>query len=101
VPLEVIREIDGLATGGRVPDHTLLFDLPAEEALRRGQSSTRRSVDRLDAESLAFYARVMSGYHELAAAEPGRFTVIDSSGPAERAARRVRESLGALLGVPA
>ena len=101
VPVALIHEIDRLATGGRVPDHTLLFDLPVEEAHRRGQSTSRAVVDRLDAEDLAFYGRVLGGYRELAEADPGRFTVIDSSGPAERTERQVRERLSGLLGVPA
>jgi dTMP kinase len=100
VSLELIREIDVIATGGRVPDHTLLFDLPAEEAHRRGQSTTREVVDRLDAEDLAFYRRVREGYADLAAADPRRFTAIDSSGPSELTERRLRQVLSELLGVP-
>jgi dTMP kinase len=101
LPLELIGRIDAIATGGRTPDHTLLFDLPAEEAHRRGQSTTREVVDRLDAEDLAFYRRVRQGYAELVRAEPGRFTTIDSSGPAERTWRRVRQVLAELLELPA
>ena len=99
--LEVIRRIDAIATGGRAPDHTLLFDLPAEEALRRGQSATREVVDRLDAEDLAFYRRVREGYSELVGASPGRFTIIDSSGPTERTEPAVRQAMTELLGLPA
>lgn len=101
LPLELIRRIDAIATGGRVPDHTLLFDLPAEEAHRRGQSASREVVDRLDAEDLAFYRRVRSGYAELVREEPERFTTIDTSGTAERTSRRVRRALVELLGLPA
>ena len=83
-----------------MPDHTLLFDLPAEEALRRGQSATREVVDRLDAEDLAFYAGVREGYTELVRAEPGRFTTVDSNGPRELAERHVRQVLTELLELP-
>ena len=41
VSLEVLSDADELATGCRVPDHTILFDLPAAEARRRGQSQER------------------------------------------------------------
>ncbi|MEO7794678.1 MAG: dTMP kinase [Thermoanaerobaculia bacterium] len=80
---EAIDRIDEVATGGRRPDLTLLFDLPAADARRRGASKSRRranAVDRLDVESLDFYERVRAGYLELAAAEPGRFRIIDSAG---------------------
>ena len=83
VPLATIDGVDALATGGRRPDVTLLFDLPAAEARRRGASKSRqrsRTADRLDVESLAFYERVRAGYLELAAREPGRFRIVDSAG---------------------
>jgi len=101
VSLDLIHRIDAVATGGRMPDHTLLFDLPAEEAHRRGQSTSRAVVDRLDAEDLAFYRRVREGYSELVRARPERFTTIDSSGPAETTERRVRQVLTELLELPA
>ena len=66
--VEAIERVDRLATGGRRPDRTLLFDLPAELARRRGRSGARRragEIDRLDAEELAFYERVRAGYLEL------------------------------------
>lgn len=101
VPMAVLRQADRLATGRRVPDRTLLFDLPAETAQRRGQGDGRRSepggVDRLDAEGLAFYSRVREGYRDAAADEPERFRTIDSSGgPAETEAQ-VRLALADLL----
>ena len=101
VSLDLIRRIDAIATAGRVPDHTLLFDLPAEEAHRRGQSTAREVVDRLDAEDLAFYRRVREGYSELVGANPARFKTVDSSGPTELTERRVRQALTELLELPA
>ena len=95
--LEVIRRVEEIATGGRQPDHTLLFDLPVEEAHRRGQSGTRAVVDRLDAEDLAFYGRVREGYAALVRAEPERFTIVDTGGSKEAAEQRVRRVLGRLL----
>jgi dTMP kinase len=100
VSLDLIRRIDAIATGGRAPDHTLLFDLSAEEAHRRGQSASRAVIDRLDAEDLAFYRRVREGYAELVRGAPERFTRIDTSGPAERTGRRVRQVLTELLELP-
>jgi len=84
VDRETILRVDQLATEGRRPDRTLLFDLPAELARRRGSSHKRQRagrVDRLDVETLAFYERVRAGYLEVARREPERFRVIDSSGP--------------------
>jgi dTMP kinase len=86
VSLEVLSDADELATGCRVPDHTILFDLPAAEARRRGQSKERSEsgeVDRLDAEALDFYERVRRGFLDLAKLEPARFSVVDSRGSFE------------------
>jgi dTMP kinase len=99
VPQEVIDRVDELATGGRRPDRTLLFDLPAEAARRRGHSEPRQrsgGVDRLDAEELAFYQRVREGFLALAAREPLRFRVIDSGGAPAATAAAVRAALADL-----
>jgi dTMP kinase len=104
VPLETIREVDLLATGGRRPDRTLLFDLPADVARGRGQSQSRRrrrpeagGVDRLDAEGLDFYRRVRDGYLEIAGADAARVQVIDSTHERDATAEQVRAALGDLL----
>ena len=98
VPLAVIEQVDRLATGGRRPDRTLLFDLPAAAARARGHSPGRQGrgeADRLDAEDLAFYERVRQGFLDLARGED-RFRVLDSAGPVkatEKELRRVIEEM--------
>lgn len=96
VPLERIDHVDRVATGGRNPDRTLLFDLPAGDARARGHSPSRRrrgAADRLDAEGLAFYGRVREGFLELARSDPGRFRIVDSSGDAAATQAQVRAAL--------
>lgn len=101
VSLDTLRMVDDLATGCRVPDHTLLFDLPAEVARGRGHSPNRRSesggVDRLDAEDLGFYESVRRGYLELAFAEADRFTVIDSSGGLAETRAQLEDALSRIF----
>jgi len=100
VPRERIDAIDQIATGGRRPDRTLLFDLPAEQARERGHSPRRQGrggADRLDAEGLAFYGRVREGFLALAAGDPGRFHLVDSSrGPSDTFAQ-VEAALAEIL----
>lgn len=101
VPLDRIDQVDRVATGGRIPDRTLLFDLPAGDARARGHSPTRRrrgTADRLDAEGLAFYDRVRQGFLDLARREPGRFRTVDSSGAAAATQAQVRSALEEWLG---
>jgi dTMP kinase len=103
VPLELIDQIDLLATGRRRPDRTLLFDLPAAAARARrhggapGGRGRADRTDRLDAEDLAFYERVRQGFLEQAEREPRRFRIVESGGDPARTAVQVRAALEDLL----
>jgi dTMP kinase len=103
VPPALIEQVDRLATGGRRPDRTLLFDLPAAArsrrhgASRRGAAAGRRRADRLDAEDLDFYERVRQGFLEQAGREPARFRIVDSGGDPARTESQVRAALADLL----
>lgn len=103
VPLERIEQVDRVATGGRRPDHTLLFDLPADAARARGHSQHRigsGAADRLDAEALDFYERVRQGFLDLARQTPGRFGCVDSAGDPGATQARVRRTLARWLEIP-
>jgi dTMP kinase len=74
-----MRRLQAFATGGLVPDLTLLLDVPVEVGLER----TRRRAEwnRFeDTEGVAFFERVRAAYLLMAAAEPLRYRVIDGSG---------------------
>lgn len=77
-PPELISELVALATGGLLPDLTLLFDLTVDEGQQRMHRGAKK--DRLDAEDAAFHTRVRDAYLRLAAAEPERVRIIDASG---------------------
>jgi dTMP kinase len=68
------------ATGGLVPDLTLLFDLPAEVGLARRRTAGGE-WNRLDGEDLAFHQAVREGFLQLAAAEPARWVVLEADRP--------------------
>lgn len=95
-----VSRLDDLATGGRRPDRTFLFDLPPEVAQSRGQKQDRSKgpPDRLDVEGLAFYTRVRQAFLAMAGAQPERFVVIDSSGEAEETWAQVESALENLFG---
>lgn len=87
--LEAVRAVNRLATGGIEPDLTLLFDLPVGV----GPSRRRAQGDRIESRDPAYHERVRTGYLELAAADPGRFVIIDASQPVEAVQQRLREIL--------
>jgi dTMP kinase len=75
-----VRELNLFATGGLVPDRTLLLAL--DPAAGRARLAGRgEAPDRLEAEDAAFFARVAAAYAELAREEPERIRVIDAGGP--------------------
>jgi dTMP kinase len=88
--LELVNQLNELATGGLNPDLTLLFDLDVETGLKRtmrrgdGTGMTAAGPDRLDQEPVEFHERVRKAYLEIAAREPQRFRVIPSAGPVEK-----------------
>ena len=73
-----LAEWNRIATAGRDPDLTLLFDVDPELARVR-RSGAAGGTNRLDREPPEFHARVRGRYLELAAAEPKRFVVLDAS----------------------
>lgn len=77
-PPEMIEQVVAIATGGLMPDLTLIFDLTVDESLRRGDR--RKKQDRIDSEEAAFHTRVRDAYLKIAAADPERVRVIDASG---------------------
>lgn len=79
--LAELRDLNRIATAGRSPDLTLLFDLSPEAGLARVGDK-----DRLDSEPLEFHRRVREGFLAEAGAEPGRWVVIDAAASAEAVA---------------
>jgi dTMP kinase len=60
------------------PDCTLLLDLPVLTGLQRARGRNA-GTDRFEAESVAFFEKVRSGYLDIAAREPARVKLIDAS----------------------
>jgi len=91
---DLIRELNLRATGGILPDLTLLFDLDPAEGFRR---IGRRRLDHFEREKLAFHRRVRRGYLEILRAEPKRVRLIRAARPPEEVAAAVRAAVGELL----
>ncbi len=90
--VEQVRAINLFATGGLVPDRTLLLRVSAEQG--RARLDTRaHAPDRLEREGAGFFAAVARAYEQLAEAEPARYRVLDASEPRERV---LADALGAI-----
>jgi dTMP kinase len=91
-----IRQLSLWATGGALPDVTVLLDLDPASARSRLDAADK-PFDRLEAEEDEFHARVRSAFLDLAVGEPQRFLVIDATGGVEDIAAAIRERVASLL----
>ncbi len=94
-----VAAISRWATQGLRPDLTVLLDLPPETGLARARG--RAEADRLESESIDFHRRVRDTFRALAAADPGRYLVLDATRGTDELAADVRDRVGALLEVRA
>lgn len=74
-----VRDLSLWATGGLLPDLTVLLDLDPAVGLTR----LTGAPDRLESAGLDFHRAVRAQYVAMAAAEPGRWLVVDASGTPE------------------
>jgi dTMP kinase len=86
--LAFVRSANAFATGGLVPDLTLLLDLDPELGLARVSSANR-----LDREPLEFHRAVRAGFLALAEAEPLRWRIIDAAASPTEVTDRIEHAL--------
>jgi dTMP kinase len=78
--LEQVRALVKYATGGLVPDLSVLLDVDVEVGLARGVKRQAKGGEwnRLDAYTLEFHQRVRKGYLEMVKHEPERWVMVDA-----------------------
>jgi dTMP kinase len=76
--LDEVRALVRYATGGLVPELTVLLDIDVETGLKR-KTQNGAEWNRLDAYTVEFHQRVRAGYLEMVKLEPGRWVVVDAS----------------------
>jgi dTMP kinase len=94
LPEEDVRRANSLATGGLIPDLTLLLDLPSGAGLER--AAQRGAHDRIERSGAEFYDRVRGAFMEFALPEwqqrhpeAGPVVLIDASGDEATVAGRI------------
>lgn len=94
LPVEEVHELNRIATGGLVPDLTLLLDVDAASGLAQ---ATIAGADRLEQAGADFHERVRAGYLELARNEPWRIRLIGRAS-VDKVAAEVWAQVEPLLG---
>ena len=88
--LEQVRTLVKYATGGLLPDLTVLLDGDVELGI--GRKTRSREWNRLDAYTLEFHQRVRAGYLEMAKQEPNRWVVVDAGVGRQAVQEKLRET---------
>ena len=83
----------GLATGGVLPDLTIVLDLPVEAASAR----RARPADRMEQRDAAFHERVRAGFLLEAQRQPERIRVVDATPGVDLVQQRIREEVEHVL----
>jgi dTMP kinase len=91
-PLAELGAIQRLATGGLMPDRTVLIDVSVEAGLSRRHSGPTEGLNRFETSSLHgtdFHQRVRDGYLQMAADDPRRWRVVNGEADRELVAAAV------------
>jgi dTMP kinase len=96
LPYQDLARLNTWATGGRLPELTVLLDMAPEAGLSR----RARSADRLESEPAEFHHRVRDGFLALAQANPSRYLVLDATQPPEIISETIKDRIREILPDP-
>ncbi|MEY4365599.1 MAG: thymidylate kinase [Actinomycetota bacterium] len=89
-----LLSISTWALAGRLPDLVVFIEVPTDVL---NQRLAKRNLDRFEREGAEFFARVNDGFHELMAADPGRWVVVDGTAPKDDVEADIRTRVSAAL----
>jgi dTMP kinase len=94
--VEAVRAVNMFATGGLVPDRTLLLEIspPAGRVRQRERQDTQ---DRIEGEDDSFFDAVADTYRQLAGADRARIRCIDATEAPDRVLAAALEAIADLL----
>jgi dTMP kinase len=84
--MATLWEVGRVATGGLMPDLTIVLDVPAETAAAR----MARPLDRMEQQGAAFHARVREGFLIEAARSPDKIVVVSAVGSVDDVQEEIR-----------
>lgn len=89
-----LLSISTWALAGRLPDLVVFIEVPTDVL---NQRLAKRNLDRFEREGAEFFARVNDGFHELMAADPDRWIVVDGTAPKDDVEADIRTRVSAAL----
>jgi dTMP kinase len=94
---DAVRRLHEAGSHGFLPDRTLLLELPEGEAASRAGRRDIEGADLIGGRDAAYHRGVVQAFAQLAAEEPERWNVVDSSGDPKEVTRRLLAALEDLL----
>lgn len=91
--VRTLWRVGEIATGGLVPDLTIVLDVPPDVA----ESRMQRQRDRMEQQGDAFHGRVRQGFLTEAAQQPDRITVVDAGESVDQVQAAIRKAVGRML----
>jgi dTMP kinase len=95
IDLNIIKQVNKIATDNLVPDLSFLIDIDYSENIRRRELSGK-SHDRIEQKEKNYYKKVISGYRTLAKIDKKRFRIIDGNKKIESIHNDILKILGKL-----
>jgi len=106
LPLSVLDTLEAAVVGATKPDLTFIFDIPAEEglrraALRRKETEGQQSAipDRFEGMNLPFHKTLREEFLEIAKANPERCVVVDARASIQQLSSTVWATVRDRLGI--
>ncbi|GAA4223267.1 hypothetical protein GCM10022254_00070 [Actinomadura meridiana] len=94
--VEDIARVNAWATGGLVPDLTVLMEIPPSS----GRDRLSAPADRIESLPDEFHERVRAGFHALAEADPDRYLIVDATRPQSELSREIQYRIREILPDP-
>jgi dTMP kinase len=91
--VDTLWEVGRVATGGLLPDLTIVLDVPLAAASQRLQ----RSLDRMEARGPEYQQRVRDGFLAEARRRPDQIAIVDATGSEDAVAARVQQAVTAYV----
>ena len=92
-----VCSVNALATGGLVPDRTVLLDIDPSVGMGRALGRSG-AADRMEAAGDEFHVRVCEGFRDMARDDPARWRVVDASQSEAEVAAAVFAAVEDVLG---
>ncbi len=93
--LDDISRLAWWSVSDLVPDLTVLLDVPVAQAF-----AGKDQLDRIESAGADFHQRVRQHFLDLAAADPGRYLVVNGRDPIDQVSATIRRRVADLIGGP-